>query len=225
MTTFGRLAVAAFALALSGTPSAAQIQLKVIVFSGLSNLMQYAALAQGYYAKRGLAVELVNTPNSTELRNGLAEGRYHIAHAAIDNAVAQVEIAKVDLFVFMGGNNGNGMPLRAAGDQFLRRPARQDAGGRRAGHRLRFACLQDAAGEGSQERRLSGQGAGRAAGADASHAERSQHGRCDPEPAANRGRTKGRAEESRPGCFGGRSLPVGFRLGAPILGTGQRRQR
>ena len=69
--------------------------------------MQIVAQAQRLYAKRGLAVELIDTPNSTELRNGLAEGRYHIAHAAIDNAVAQVETAKVDLFVFMGGNNGN----------------------------------------------------------------------------------------------------------------------
>jgi ABC-type nitrate/sulfonate/bicarbonate transport system substrate-binding protein len=85
----------------------AQTALKVIVFPGLSNLMQIVAQANGYYTKRGLAVELINTPNSTELRNGLAEGRYHIAHAAIDNAVAQVETAKVDLFVFMGGNNGN----------------------------------------------------------------------------------------------------------------------
>src|SRR5262245_30582544 len=85
----------------------AQNQLKVIVFPGMSNLMQFAADAQGYYTKRGLAVELINTPNSTELRNGLAEGRYHIAHGGVDNAVAQVETAKVDLFVFMGGNNGN----------------------------------------------------------------------------------------------------------------------
>jgi ABC-type nitrate/sulfonate/bicarbonate transport system substrate-binding protein len=97
---------AAFATAPTGT-AAAQTDLKVIVFPGLSNLMQIVAQTNGYYAKRGLNVELINTPNSTELRNGLAEGRYHIAHAAVDNAVAQVEIAKVDLFVFMGGNNGN----------------------------------------------------------------------------------------------------------------------
>jgi len=101
----------AFAIALATVVSCgaaqAQTQLKVIVFPGMSNLMQFAAQSQGYYAKRGLAVELIYTPNSTELRNGLAEGRYHIAHGGVDNAVAQVETAKVDLFVFMGGNNGN----------------------------------------------------------------------------------------------------------------------
>jgi ABC-type nitrate/sulfonate/bicarbonate transport system substrate-binding protein len=101
------IGIAGLALLASASAVRAQTELKVIVFPGLSNLMQIVAQAHGYYAKRGLAVELINTPNSTELRNGLAEGRYHIAHAAIDNAVAQVETAKVDLFVFMGGNNGN----------------------------------------------------------------------------------------------------------------------
>jgi ABC-type nitrate/sulfonate/bicarbonate transport system substrate-binding protein len=84
----------------------AQTALKVIVFPGMSNLAQFAADAQGYYKKRGLQVELIYTPNSTELRNGLAEGRYHIAHGGVDNAVAQVENDKTDLFVFMGGNSG-----------------------------------------------------------------------------------------------------------------------
>jgi ABC-type nitrate/sulfonate/bicarbonate transport system substrate-binding protein len=87
-------------------PASAQTQLKVIVFPGLSNLAQFVAQAQGYYSKRGLAVELVNTPNSDELRQGLAAGRYQIAHAGVDNAVFQVENDKTDLFIFMGGNNG-----------------------------------------------------------------------------------------------------------------------
>ena len=98
------IAIAAFG---SGSGAMAQTPLKVIVFPGMSNLPQLAAEAQGYYKKRGLQVQLINTPNSTELRTGLAEGRYDIAHGAVDNAVAQVETAKVDLFVFMGGNSGN----------------------------------------------------------------------------------------------------------------------
>jgi ABC-type nitrate/sulfonate/bicarbonate transport system substrate-binding protein len=91
--------------AMTGTASA-QTPLKVIVFPGMSNLAQFAALSQGYYAKRGLSVELINTPNSDELRNGLAAGRYHIAQGGVDNAVAQVENDKTDLFVFIGGNSG-----------------------------------------------------------------------------------------------------------------------
>jgi len=98
-------AAAAAVVAMTATAQA-QTHLKVIVFAGLSNLAQFAAQSQGYYAKRGLEVELINTPNSTELREGLAAGRYQIAHAGVDNAVFQVENNKLDLFIFMGGNNG-----------------------------------------------------------------------------------------------------------------------
>jgi ABC-type nitrate/sulfonate/bicarbonate transport system substrate-binding protein len=100
------MGAAATALAATTRSASAQTQLKVIVFPGMSNLALFAALAQGFYTKRGLAVELVFTPNSTELRDGLAAGRYHIAHAGVDNAIAQVESANIDLFIFMGGNNG-----------------------------------------------------------------------------------------------------------------------
>jgi ABC-type nitrate/sulfonate/bicarbonate transport system substrate-binding protein len=100
------MGAAATALAATTKTASAQTPLKVIVFPGMSNLAQFAALAQGFYTKRGLAVELVFTPNSTELRDGLAAGRYHVAHAGVDNAVAQVETQKVELFIFMGGNNG-----------------------------------------------------------------------------------------------------------------------
>ena len=101
-------AVAGAAVVAMGRPAPAQAQtpLKVIVFPTLSNLPQFAAQSQGYYSKRGLAVDLIYTPNSDELRYGLAQGRYDIAHAGVDNAVAQVETDKVDLFVFMGGNSG-----------------------------------------------------------------------------------------------------------------------
>lgn len=100
------LIAAALAVAPLGMSAQAQDKLKVIVFPGMSNLAQFAAEAQGYYKKRNLAVELINTPNSTELRRGLAEGRYDVAHGGVDNAVAQVENDKTDLFVFMGGNSG-----------------------------------------------------------------------------------------------------------------------
>ncbi len=99
-------AVAGAAVMAMSCGASAQTPLKVIVFPTLSNLAQFAAQSQGYYSKRGLAVELIYTPNSDELRDGLAQGRYHIAHGGVDNAVAQVETDKVDLFVFMGGNSG-----------------------------------------------------------------------------------------------------------------------
>jgi ABC-type nitrate/sulfonate/bicarbonate transport system substrate-binding protein len=98
--------LAGAALMATSCAASAQTPLKVIVFPTLANLAQYAALAQGYYSKRGLAVELIGTPNSDETRDGLAQGRYQIAHGGVDNAVAQAENDKVDLFIFIGGNNG-----------------------------------------------------------------------------------------------------------------------
>jgi ABC-type nitrate/sulfonate/bicarbonate transport system substrate-binding protein len=84
----------------------AQTSLKVMVFPSLSNLPSYVAQAKGLYAKRGLAVEVLHTPNSDVLRDGLAKGDHHIVHAAVDNAVAMADVAKVDIVVFLGGDGG-----------------------------------------------------------------------------------------------------------------------
>ncbi len=80
-------------------------KLTVIVFAGVQNLPMFAAQAKGFYAKRGLNVDIKFTPNSEELRNGLAEGRYQIAHTAIDNAFALRDKANVDVAVVSGGDN------------------------------------------------------------------------------------------------------------------------
>ena len=80
-------------------------KLTVIVFPGVQNLPMFAAQAKGFYAKRGLNVDLKFTPNSDELRNGLAEGRYQIAHSAIDNAFALKDKANADIAVVLGGDN------------------------------------------------------------------------------------------------------------------------
>jgi ABC-type nitrate/sulfonate/bicarbonate transport system substrate-binding protein len=80
-------------------------KLTVIVFPGVQNLPMFAAQAKGFYAKRGLNVEVKFTPNSDELRNGLAEGRYQIAHSAVDNAFALKDKANVDIAVVVGGDN------------------------------------------------------------------------------------------------------------------------
>jgi ABC-type nitrate/sulfonate/bicarbonate transport system substrate-binding protein len=84
----------------------AQTQLKVMVFPGLSNFSIFAAQHKNLFAKHGLAIELLNTPNSEVLRNGLAKGDHQIVHAAVDNAVAMVEVAKADVAIVTGGDNG-----------------------------------------------------------------------------------------------------------------------
>ena len=90
---------------------------------GVQNLPLFAAQAKGFFAKRGLEVDMKIAPNSDEMRNGLAEGRYQIVHRRVDNAVAMAEVAKVDIAVVFGGDNSWNQPDRAARDRFARRPA------------------------------------------------------------------------------------------------------
>ena len=100
------LAAFLWALALQLCFAAAQTQLKVMVFPGIQNLPFFVAEEKGFFAKRGLAVEVLLAPNSGELRDGLAQNRHQIAHAASDNAVAMAEISKADIAIVMGGDNG-----------------------------------------------------------------------------------------------------------------------
>ena len=101
-------AVLATVVALANVPCDAHAEdtkLEVIVFPGVQNLPMFAAQAKGFYAKRGLSVDLKFTPNSDELRNGLAEGRYQIAHSGVDNAFALQDKANVNIAVVIGGDN------------------------------------------------------------------------------------------------------------------------
>ena len=82
------------------------VTLKVNVFRGSSNLPIYLAQEKGYFARRGITVEMQFTPNSNAQRQGLAAGRFDIAHAAIDNAIAMVEVAKADVIIVAGGDGG-----------------------------------------------------------------------------------------------------------------------
>lgn len=108
MTTMRRAiggAALAGALAMTGAAQA-QDDLKVMVFSGVQNMPIIVAQAKGLFTKRGLSVEVLNAPSSDALRNGLMEGKHQIVHGGVDNAVAMVEVAKADISILMGGDNG-----------------------------------------------------------------------------------------------------------------------
>jgi ABC-type nitrate/sulfonate/bicarbonate transport system substrate-binding protein len=98
-------AVACLATAMSQA-CAQTTNLTIMVFQGMQNLPQLAAKSQGFFTKRGLSVDIRIAPDSDELREGLAHGRYQIVHAGVDNAVAMADIAKVDVAIVMGGDNG-----------------------------------------------------------------------------------------------------------------------
>ena len=79
--------------------------LRANIFNTSSNLPLFAALAKGYFAQRSLTIEVQNTPNSDEQRVGLAAGKFDIAHAAVDNAVAMIEAGN-DAVIVSGGDAG-----------------------------------------------------------------------------------------------------------------------
>ncbi len=90
----------------TGKVFAADVPLRIMVFHGVQNLPLIVARDKGFFAKRGLSVDMQIAPSSEALRDGLANGKYQIVHTSVDNAVAMVELAKVDVVVLMGGDNG-----------------------------------------------------------------------------------------------------------------------
>jgi ABC-type nitrate/sulfonate/bicarbonate transport system substrate-binding protein len=57
----------------------------------------------GTFAKYGIAVQAKLAPNSSDLREDIADGRAEIAHSAVDNDVALVEAGTADVVIVMGG--------------------------------------------------------------------------------------------------------------------------
>jgi hypothetical protein len=82
------------------------VTVRVNVFRGASNIPIYMAIEKGFFARRGVTPILEFTPNSIQQRTGLADGKFDIAHAAVDNAVAMIETAKVDVVIVAGGDGG-----------------------------------------------------------------------------------------------------------------------
>ena len=79
--------------------------LRVNVFPGAQNLPLYTGLAKGIFERHGFKIDLQFTPNSDDQRNGLAERKFEIAHAAVDNAVAMVEGAGHNVIIVLGGDS------------------------------------------------------------------------------------------------------------------------
>jgi len=87
-------------------PAAEPISLHVNTFRSARSLPFYVAAEQGIFAKRGLNVALEFTESSERQRAGLADGSTDIVHSAVDNAVAMIDVAKVDIVIVSGGDSG-----------------------------------------------------------------------------------------------------------------------
>ena len=100
------LAAAAAAALWSAAAAAGTDTVRVNTFPNAKALPFHAGIAQGIFAKHGIALELSFTENSSAQRQGLAAGRFDVVHAAVDNAVAMAEAAKKDVVILTGGDSG-----------------------------------------------------------------------------------------------------------------------
>ena len=99
------LSVAAMAGA-DSPAQAAEAMIQVNTFPNAKALPVYVGITRGFFAKHGLTVEVEHTESSQSQRAGLAAGRFQIAQAALDNAVAMIEVAKRDVVIVSGGDSG-----------------------------------------------------------------------------------------------------------------------
>jgi ABC-type nitrate/sulfonate/bicarbonate transport system substrate-binding protein len=82
------------------------VLLHVNTFPTARSLPFYVAVDRGFFARHGLKVELEFTESSERQREGLAGGSVDIVHSAVDNAVAMIDVAKVDIVIVSGGDSG-----------------------------------------------------------------------------------------------------------------------
>lgn len=79
--------------------------LKITVFPGAQNLPLWVAQEKGFFREQGLNIDVTFTMNSTNLRTGLMEGKFNIAHSAVDNSVAIVAQTGAPSVILMGGDS------------------------------------------------------------------------------------------------------------------------
>ena len=75
-------------------PAAEPTLIHVNTFPNARALPFYAAVEQGFFAKRGLVADLQFTKGSSSQRAALASGSADIVHSAVDNAVAMIDGVK-----------------------------------------------------------------------------------------------------------------------------------
>jgi ABC-type nitrate/sulfonate/bicarbonate transport system substrate-binding protein len=91
----------------AAAPGAAQeTVIGVNAFPNAKALPLHAGIATGIFAKRGLKLDLELTEGATAQRQNFAAGKFQIVHSAIDNAVYNVEVGKLDNVVLSGGDQG-----------------------------------------------------------------------------------------------------------------------
>jgi ABC-type nitrate/sulfonate/bicarbonate transport system substrate-binding protein len=79
---------------------------RVNTFPNARALPFFVGIEKGVFAKYGVKLELEFTENSESQRAALAAGKVDLVHSAVDNAIAMIEVAKVDVVIVSGGDSG-----------------------------------------------------------------------------------------------------------------------
>ena len=105
---FLRHATLAFVFALiSNSASAAEPTLvRLNTFPTARALPFFVGVEKGIFARHGINLEFEFTESSRAQREGLAAGQFEVVHSAVDNALAMIEVAKVDVVIVSGGDGG-----------------------------------------------------------------------------------------------------------------------
>jgi ABC-type nitrate/sulfonate/bicarbonate transport system substrate-binding protein len=99
-------AATAIALVAGSAASADETLVRVNTFPTARSLPFYVGMEKGMFAKHGIKLELAFTENSKSQREGLAAGKFEVVQAAVDNAIAMIEVAKIDVVIVSGGDGG-----------------------------------------------------------------------------------------------------------------------
>ena len=86
---------------------------RVAIIGGQVPLPIAIGQANGFFEKFGVRVTAETMWTSQELRDGLAAGKYEVAHAAVDNSVATAEINGVPTVIVLGGETSSANELIA----------------------------------------------------------------------------------------------------------------
>src|SRR6476659_6902292 len=98
--------VTGLALACGNATAAEQMLIRVNTFPTARSLPFFVGIEHAIFARYGIRLELEFTENSRSQREGLAGGKFEVVHSAVDNAIAMIEVAKVDVVIVSGGDGG-----------------------------------------------------------------------------------------------------------------------
>jgi ABC-type nitrate/sulfonate/bicarbonate transport system substrate-binding protein len=103
----GKIGVGLAVCVLALQASAAEpVLLHLNTFPNARALPFYVGRDHGVFARHGLNIDLQFTKSSRSQRDALANGSVDIVQAAVDNAVAMIDVAKVDVVIVGGGDSG-----------------------------------------------------------------------------------------------------------------------